>query len=45
MITLTGFDVPSFEYLWGIFAPIFEDYLPFIDWDCKIIAKVRTCQP
>jgi hypothetical protein len=40
MITLTGFDLPSFHYLANLFAPIYEQYTPYMDGDGYIIRKV-----
>jgi len=40
MITLTGFDLPSFHFLLNLFAPLYDNYTPFIDKDGYIIQKV-----
>ena len=40
MITLTGFDLPSFHYLANLFAPIYEQYTPYLDVDGYIVHKV-----
>ena len=31
MITLTGFDMDSFHYICNLFAPMYDNYSPFID--------------
>ena len=36
LITLTGFDHGTFEYVLGLFAPIFNAYTPFGDVDIKV---------
>ena len=40
MITLTGFDLTSFHCLWNLFAPLYDNYSPFVDEDGYIIKKV-----
>jgi hypothetical protein len=40
MITLTGFDLPSFRYLANLFAPLYEHYAPYMDANGFIIRKV-----
>ena len=37
MITLTGIDVNSFNYLLGLFAPVFDKYSPFVDDEGYIV--------
>ena len=44
MITLTGFDLPSFHYLANLFAPIYEQYTPYMDTDGLIIRKVSLAR-
>ncbi len=44
MITLTGFDLPSFHYLANLFAPIYEQYTPYMDADGFIIRKVSLAR-
>jgi len=40
MITLTGFDLPSFDYLANLFAPLYEKYTSYMETDGFIIHKV-----
>ena len=39
MITLTGFDAPSFHFLLNLFAPVYEHYLPYVNKDGYIVRK------
>ena len=42
MITLTGFDLPSFQYLCALFAPYYNDFSLFLDVENGYILKKRT---
>ena len=44
MITLTGFDLPSFHCLANLFTPIYEQYTPYMDADGFIIRKVSLAR-
>ncbi len=39
MITLTRFDLPSFQYLANLFAPIYEQDTPYLDVNGYIVRK------
>ncbi len=40
LITLTGFDLNTFNLLLAQFAPVYEQYTPFVDADGFIVRKV-----
>ena len=40
MITLTGFDVHSFNYLCTLFGPVYDMYSPFLNEDGYIVKKM-----
>jgi len=39
MITLTGFTTEAFLYILMMFAPVFDEYSPFVDKDGFIVKK------
>jgi len=40
MITLTGFDLNSFNFLLALFAPLYDKYTPFVDANGFIVRKI-----
>jgi len=40
MITLTGFTNEAFNYLLAKFAPVYDEYSPFVDEDGFIVKKI-----
>ena len=44
LITLTGFDHGTFEYVLGLFTPLFDNYSPFGDIDVKLDKRGRKRQ-
>jgi hypothetical protein len=43
LITLTGFDHGTFQYVLGLFAPLFDTYTPLGDIDVKLNKHGRMC--
>jgi len=41
MITLTGFTNEAFTYLLAQFAPVYDEYYPFVDEDGFIVKKLE----